>query len=246
MLSDFPADLHLHTCLSPCAEIDMTPRQIIGTAKEKGLRIIAITDHNSAENAAAAERAAQGTGITVLRGMEVTSSEEIHILALFDDVKDIEYMQDIVLENLPSGENNERLYGHQIIVNEYDEVMGFNKRLLIAATKLNTQIILDVIDSLGGLSIASHVDREAFSILSQLGFIPEDLRFGALEFSPRIRRGEAEGRFAALKTFPWVSFSDAHHVADIGKRVTTFTLEEPTLAEMKQALRNSNGRSSTW
>ena len=224
----------------------MNPREIVDRARESGLDIIAITDHNSAENAEATRRAAQGTGITVWGGMEVTSSEEVHILAHFDGQEALMRMQDIVYEYLPPRENDEKFYGQQVIVNEFKEVMGFNRRLLIAATGLNAQRILDVIASLGGISMASHIDRQAFSVLSQLGFIPEDLRFNALELSPNVSRSEAESRFASLRRFAWVSFSDAHHLMDIGRRATTLLIKEPTLDEMRQALMDSGGRNVLW
>ncbi len=246
MLKPFRADLHMHTCLSPCAEIDMTPREIVTVSLKRELDVIAITDHNSAENVDAAWKAAKGTGLTVLAGMEVTSSEEVHTIALFESSDAARALQDIVHRNLPSGENDERLYGHQIIVNEDNEVLGFNRKLLIAATNLTVHALLDLIKSLGGISIASHVDREAFSVLSQLGFIPQDLFFDALEFSPRLARNEAESAFQGLKRFPWVAFSDAHHVKDIGRRITTFTMREPSLHEMLQAFAGANGRALSW
>ncbi len=246
MLRPFIADLHMHTCLSPCAEIDMNPREIVSASLEKGLDIIAVTDHNSAENAEATKRAARGTRLEVLAGMEISSSEEVHVLALFESPEHAGALQEVVQENLPSGENDERLYGHQVVVNEFDEVMGFNRRLLIAATNMGVHEIVERIRSLGGISIASHVDREAFSVLSQLGFIPDDLRFDALELSPKVRRKGAETTFQALKRFPWVSFSDAHYVRDIGQRVTTFILREPTFPELKKALIRSGGRDLSW
>lgn len=246
MLKRLLADLHLHTCLSPCAEIDMTPREIVRASLARGLDMIAITDHNAAENTEAAQRAAKGTGLTVLAGMEVTSSEEVHVLALFEDAARAGQMQDIIYEHLPARENDERLYGHQIIVNEDNEVMGFNKRLLITATDLTIRRLLDAIISLGGLAIACHVDREAFSVLSQLGFIPEDLGFDALEFSPRISRKHGDTIFSSLKKFPWVSFSDAHYVKDIGRRTTSFIMKEPTFLEIKEALGSVDGRSFSW
>jgi hypothetical protein len=246
MLRTIRADLHMHTCLSPCAEIDMTPREIVAVSRQRGLNLIAITDHNSAENVEAARKAAEGTGLTVLAGMEVSSSEEVHIIALFESPGKAGELQDVIHRNLPAGENDERLYGHQIIVNEKDEVMGFNPRLLIAATNLTVQRVLELVRSLGGIAIASHVDREAFSVLSQLGFIPEDLRFDALEFSPRMRRRDAEATFPELKRFPWVSFSDAHYVKDIGRRTTAFTMREPSLDEMRQAFSYADGRSLSW
>jgi PHP family Zn ribbon phosphoesterase len=246
MLKSFRADLHLHTCLSPCAEIEMTPREIVRVSLERGLDIIAVTDHNSAENAEATRRAAEGTGLDVLAGIEITSSEEVHVLALFESPDRARLMQEVIYDNLPPGENDERLYGQQVVVNESDEVEGFNKRLLISATRLPVGSILDVILSFGGISIASHVDRESFSVLSQLGFIPEDLRFDAVEISSRMSREKAETTFAGMRPFTRVSFSDAHCVKDIGKRSTTFTMKERTFQEMKQALARKDGRDVSW
>lgn len=246
MLKKFKADLHIHTCLSPCADLQISPTAIIKAASEKELDIIAITDHNSAENIVFTKKAAENTGLTVLAGMEVTSSEEAHILALFDDVESIMKLQETVYENLQSGENDEKGFGEQIVVNEKDEVLSFNKRLLIGATTLSAHSIVDIIHSIGGLSIASHIDREAFGIISQLGFIPEDLKFDALEMSPRINKQTAENLYKNYSVFPWISSSDAHYLKDIGKRTTNFYIKEPTIAEMASALKKIGGRKVEW
>jgi PHP family Zn ribbon phosphoesterase len=246
MLTRFTADLHMHTCLSPCAELDMTPRQIVLRAEFMGLHLIAVTDHNSAENAEAAMRAAAGKRLSVFPGMEITSSEEVHILGIFENPEDAALMQMLVYENLPSEENDERYYGHQVVVNEHDEVIGFNRRLLITATSLSASTIVDAIQSFDGLSIASHIDKESFSVLSQLAFIPETLKFDALEISPLTERDDAEETFMGLKRFPWVSFSDAHYVRDIGRRFTTFAIKEPTFSEIRKALSGIDGREIDW
>lgn len=236
MLRDYRADLHIHSCLSPCAELDMTPRAIVRAAIEKGLDIIALTDHNSMENVEVIKRIGLDR-IFVLAGLEVTSSEEIHILALFDDTERAEKMQSLVYKNLASGENDERLYGHQVVVNENDEVLSLNKRLLIGATGLSAREIVESVHYLGGISIASHVNKESFSVISQLGFIPKDLSFDALEFSPQMSKQEALRRFSELSRFPWVSFSDAHYPQDIGRRITVFKMDGISVKDIKKALR---------
>lgn len=236
MLRDYRADLHIHSCLSPCAELDMTPRAIVRAAIEKGLDIIALTDHNSMENVEVIKRIGLDR-IFVLAGLEVTSSEEIHILALFDDTERAEKMQSLVYKNLASGENDERLYGHQVVVNENDEVLSLNKRLLIGAASLSAREIVESVHYLGGISIASHVDKESFSVISQLGFIPKDLSFDALEFSPQMSKKEALRRFPELSRFPWVSFSDAHYPQDIGRRITVFKMDGISVKDIKKALR---------
>lgn len=224
----------------------MAPSAIVKTAAKKGLDIIAITDHNSAENVLAAKKTGEKTGITVLAGMEITSSEEAHILALFDDAENAIKLQDVVYKNLMPGENNARRFGDQIVVNEKDEVLSFNNRLLIGATALTAYDILNAIHSLKGISIASHVDREAFSIISQLGFIPEDLKFDAMEISPRMDKKKAESLFGNQGVFPLVSFSDAHDLNNIGERTTSFFMHEPTIAEIISALNNIGGRRVEW
>ncbi|MEN8265048.1 MAG: PHP domain-containing protein [Nitrospirota bacterium] len=246
MLKEFKSDLHMHTCLSPCADLGMSPREIVKTAEEKGLDIIAITDHNSAENIIAAIKASENMRLKVLAGMEISSSEEAHILAFFDSIEGIMKLQDIVYDNLMPGENDEKLFGEQIVVNEKDEVLDFNKRLLIGATMLTAQEIIDTIHSLGGLSVASHIDKDAFSIISQLGFITEDLAFDALEMSPNITRNQAEESFGSYHSFTWISSSDAHYINDIGKRTTSFFMNEPTIEEMALAIKKMDGRKVEW
>ena len=246
MLKKFKADLHIHTCLSPCAELEMSPLSIVKTASNKKIDIIAVTDHNSAENIIAVINAAKGSDVTVLAGMEITSSEEAHILALFDDINSILSLQEIIYKNLLPGENDEKRFGEQIVVNADDEVEYFNKRLLIAATALEASSIVKTIHSLGGIALASHVDKTTFSIISQLGFIPEDLLFDALEMSPNISRGNAEQSFKKYASAAWVSSSDAHRISEIGQRTTIFYMKQPTLQEMKLALEKIDGRKVEW
>ena len=183
MLKRIKADLHIHTCLSPCGETDMTPAMIVQKAKSKRLDVIGICDHNSSENVRVIKNIGDKNNLKVLGGMEVTSKEEVHILALFDDDEDLSKLQKIVYENL-KGENNEELFGYQLIVDEQDEIIDLNKKLLIGATDLTVDEVVEHIHSLNGLAIASHVDRERFSLIGQLGFVPEGLDLDGLELSP--------------------------------------------------------------
>ncbi len=245
MLKQYKADLHIHTCLSPCAELDMTPASIIETASQKGLDIIAITDHNSAENVQAARKSAAQFNLTVLAGMEVASSEEAHILGIFDDDRILD-LQEIVYKNLLPGTNDVSRFGEQVIVNEQDEVLGMNNRMLIAATDLPAQTIIETIHDLGGLAIASHIDRGAFSILSQLGFIPDQMNFDALEMSPNMTREKAESLFKDYSSYTWIASSDAHYPADIAKKISNFSLQAPSITEIRMAMKNKDGRKVEW
>ncbi|MGD8537973.1 MAG: PHP-associated domain-containing protein [Candidatus Aminicenantes bacterium] len=239
MLRPFKADLHIHTCLSPCTELNMSPRGILASAKKKGIDILGICDHNSTENSPGLMKAADSMDIGVLPGMEVTSQEEVHVLALFDEIENALKLQDYVYQNLP-GENDPDAFGMQVIVNEKEEVLGFSEKLLIGATTIALGDVIRSIHSLGGIAIASHIDREAYSIIGQLGFVPEDLELDALEISPRVNYEDA--RTAYPYDYPITSSSDAHYPDDIGKTFTSFLLEDKTVAEIKKALKNEEGR----
>ena len=239
MLRSMRADLHIHTCLSPCADLKMSPSAIAEKAKLKEIDILGICDHNSAENVPALIKAARKFKLNVLPGMEVTSQEEVHILALFDTAEAAFKLQQVVYGHLP-GENDEKAFGMQVVVNEKGEVLRFNKRLLIGASTLSVERVVETIHSFHGLAIASHIDREGFSLVSQLGFIPEHLMLDALEISPKTSLEEAKSRFQ--NTFPFTTFSDAHFLEEIGKACTCFYIEEGNTEEIRKALQNEEGR----
>ncbi len=241
MLRDFNCDLHIHSCLSPCADLDMYPRALIERAVEQGLGIIAVCDHNSSENTEFVIRAASGYPIKVLPGMEIASSEEVHLTALFESTENLYKIQHLVYNSLP-GSNREEIFGCQAIVNDLDEVEGFNEKLLIGATNRPLEEWVKAIHDLGGLAIASHIDREAFSIIGQLGFIPPDLRLDALEISARTGIPEARKEFAELYRMPFITSSDAHFIKDIGKAYTIIRMHDASLSELKMAFAGLEGR----
>lgn len=232
-------DLHIHTCLSPCAQSDMLPTTIIKQARDKNLDVVGICDHNSAENVLAVKKAGEKEGVQVLGGMEMSSSEEVHILAFFDDDGALLEMQNIVYENL-FGENDEKYFGEQLIVDEYDKIIGSTNKLLIGSTSLGIDRIVELVHSLGGLAVASHVDRDSFSIIAQLGFIPKELPLDALELSWRCELSEVNNYESY--GLPLVKSSDAHFLSDIGKAVTTFSLSVPSFSEVVMAFQNVEGR----
>jgi len=180
--------------------------------------------------------------LKILGGMGVTSKEEVHILALFDEDKKLSELQEIVYEYL-KGVNDEELFGYQLIVDEQNEIIDLNKKLLIGATDLTVDRIVELIHSLNGLAIASHIDRERFSLIGQLGFVPEGLELDGLELSPRYMSEKKKLDFPMASGFPLVTFSDAHLLDDIGMTSTTFLLEDITVSELKKALKNKDGRS---
>jgi hypothetical protein len=173
--------------------------------------------------------------------MEVSSLEEVHALALFDDLRDLIKLQTIVYEHLP-GKNREDIFGPQVIVNERDEVEGMNERLLIGATDVPLRDLINEIHALGGLAIASHIDRPSYSILSQLGFIDPETPFDALEISAAIGMKQARRQYPELSAYTFIKSSDAHFIRDIGREFSTMILQTANIHELKLAFEKREGR----
>lgn len=238
-LKEFKADLHIHTCLSACADASMLPGQIIRRAKSKSLEIIGICDHNSAENVLAVQMAARESGILVLGGMEISSQEEVHLLGLFSDNHSLRRMQEIIYKNLPAEIKRDHS-GEQLIADEHDKIIGVSSKLLIAAVNLSLEKIVVLIKSLGGLAIASHIDRKAFGLIGQIGFIPEGLELDALEVTadcPASQIDEYKKYGCGI-----IRSSDAHFLQDIGSAATVFSLSAPEFSEIDLALHGGQGR----
>ncbi len=211
-------DLHIHSCLSPCAEDDMTPANIAGFAKLNGIDLIAVTDHNSAENLPAVQRACDEYGILLLPGIEVTTAEEIHLLTYFPTVEAAVNMSTILYENLPAHPYEKEIWGKQLVMNEHDEILHQPERLLAGAVSFDIYEVARLCATLGGIAIPAHVDKDNTSLLSVLGFAPEDLPFAAFE----VKRPEHAlqklldtGRLPSGKEI--LTSSDAHQLCDIAE-----------------------------
>lgn len=222
----FAVDLHIHSVLSPCSDSDMTPNNIVNMALLKGLDFIAITDHNSAENLKAVCKCAEGTGLIVVPGMEIETSEEIHLVCLFPDVGRALQMQSNIYASLPLISNREDIYGSQLVMDEYDTVTGDIKQLLLTASHLNTDEIFRLVGNAGGIAIPAHIDRQAFSMLSNLGSIPEHLGIRHLELSKSCSEAGFRAEHPELAEYRLLRSSDAHTLGDILEREMFFELEE--------------------
>ena len=210
-------DFHIHSCLSPCGDMDMTPNNIVNMALLKGLDAIAVTDHNCAANAEAILRVAEGK-LVVLPGMEVESCEEVHMVCLFAGLDACLQMEAHVRAQMLGIKNKIEVYGEQAIVNEQDERVGQIDDLLVTATKLSVYDIVNLTHSCGGACIAAHVDKSSYSILSNLGLMPEDLLVDGVEIS---RNGDYEtliNMHSGLSRYRAFYSSDAHYLADISER----------------------------
>lgn len=240
-LKSYKADLHIHSCLSPCGDWEMSPRRIVQKSIDQKLDIIAVCDHNTAENTAAIKQQGGQRGLVVFPGLEICSKEEVHIISIFEEVRQALSMQTLVYDNLP-GSNKTGFFGNQVIADENDMVIGENSRLLINATRLGIYEIVERVHLLEGLCFASHILRPAYGIIRQLGFIPSDLDLDGLELSSQRLLTKAKNKGVNHRDLPYVSFSDAHYLQDIGRTWTTFVLAEPTVAEIRMALKEKQGR----
>ncbi len=219
----------------------MTPVSIVSRAKDLGLDIIAVTDHNSAGNVEAVREAGEKAGLTVIGGMEICSEEEVHLLAYFDRHDDLLNMEEIVQNNLP-GINNAEAFGDQVFLDSNNNILGVSEKLLFGATTLNIDRIIELVHQNHGMIIAAHVDRESFSIISQLGFIPEGMKLDGIEIFNRESGKSIVKQGHAGYLYPYILCSDAHYIEDIGKRVTEFRLMEPNVKEIMLAIHNINKR----
>lgn len=241
-LVEIRADLHIHTCLSPCADTwRMTPGSIVQAARSMGLELIAVCDHNSMRNVAAVQKKAARVGLAVLPGMEITSAEEVHLLGFFPDLDRAMAFQELVDKKLP-GENIPEIFGYQVLMDEQDEILGSEDRFLAGATTLKLEELVQAIHGQGGLAIASHVDRGGFGILGQLGFIPEGLALDGLEISWAMTRPEARGRFPQIRGLPLLRSSDAHTPEEVGRAWSRLKVEEASFEELRLALKGQGGR----
>jgi len=223
----------------------MTPSAIVRAAADAGLDMVGICDHNSARNVRAVRRAADGSGIHVIGGMEITSSEEVHVVGLFestDDDRALEQMQRIVYAHLP-GKNDERAFGDQLVCDEDGSIVDRDDHLLIGATTLSIEQVVATIHELGGVAIASHVDREGFGLIGRLGFVPDGLPLDALELSPRAHAAPARWEQLWVKSeIALISSSDAHVPSDVGRSSTAFNIASASVAEIRKALSGIDGR----
>lgn len=241
-MNRYKADLHIHSVLSPCGSLEMSPQVIVDTARAKGLDVIAITDHNSTRQCKVVAQLARKEGLMVLCGAEVTTREEVHCLTLFENFEKLDAFQEYLDQHLPDVKNNPDVFGHQVWVNAEEEILGEEERLLISGLKQSIEDVEAKVHELNGLFILAHVDKKRFSVYSQLGFLPFDLSIDAMGISPLVQVDELLKKHPEMKEYVLLRSSDAHMPDQIGQRYTEFLMEELSFDEVKLALRNEKGR----
>lgn len=227
-------DFHIHSALSPCGDNDMTPNNLINMSIIKGLDAVALTDHNACENVRAAAAVA-GDKIIFIPGMEVETSEEVHIVTLFPTADAAEEMQRILVDSSPYIPNRPEIFGNQYIMDENDERCGEIDRMLVTASGLDIYTVVAAAKDLGGIAYPAHIDRESYSVLSNLGFIPPDLDISAVEITEKSRTA-LEGEYS--NRYNIITSSDAHYLWDISERNHYIEVSDASVRGILNAISN--------
>lgn len=241
-MNQYRADLHIHSVLSPCGELEMSPVNIIERAKANRIDMLAICDHNSTRQVEVVRQLGQKAGISVLYGAEVTTKEEVHVLCLLPTLDAQIEFQEYIDKYMPEVDNIEHLFGHQVAVDDEERIVYNEKRLLLSAINQSIDKVQKKVAALSGIFIPAHAERVAYGLFSQLGLMPEGLFVDALEFSYRTLREQFVEKYPVSKNYALITSSDAHRLEGIGRAVTVFEMEEPTFEELKLALHDRNGR----
>ena len=220
-------DLHLHSCLSPCADNDMTPANLAGMCALAGLQVVALTDHNSTGNCAAFQQAAAQHGLLAVPGMELCTREEVHVVCLFPDLERADAFSAHVGELLPSVPNNPKVFGEQLLMDSGDTVLGEEKSLLAGAADISLYDVPELVKEFGGICYPAHIDRQANSLLSQLGIWDPELPFTLAEVSMRCPENLFQRR--DLKHLRHISACDAHYLHQIPDAYQMMDVPEMTV-----------------
>ena len=218
-------DLHLHSCLSPCGDNDMTPYNLVNLAKLFGYDIIALTDHNSCRNCGSAIRAGEEIGITVVPGMELCTSEEIHNICLFPTLERAEAFADYVYGTLPRIKNKEKIFGEQLVMDHRDGILDKEEILLTTASSISIDNLAEMVDKYDGVCYPAHIDRSSYSIISSLGDFSPEVDTRCFELTPKADAQYYLEKYPATKGKLILRSSDAHYLENM--REPEFMIDLP-------------------
>lgn len=220
-------DLHIHSALSPCGDEDMTPNNIVNMSLLKGLDVIAVTDHNSCGNVRAVMEVA-GERLLVIPGMEVETSEEVHVLCYFPNLEKAETMWELLKEKRLPVKNKPDIFGHQFYMDAEDEIVGEEEYLLVTASALSMAEVFSHTRALGGVPVPAHIDRTSYSVLSNLGFLPPELHADAVEITGKNLASWEKN----WQEYTVISNSDAHYLGDIAEPVNFMNIKNKNAQEI--------------
>ena len=225
----FRYDFHNHSCLSPCGDNDMTPYNFVNMAKIMGLDVVALTDHNTCLNCPAAVKAGEAAGITVIPGMELCTSEEIHVVCLFPDVESALDFSSYIRTTVPDIKNREKIFGEQLIMDETDNVIGKEELLLTTASGVGIYQVPALVKEYGGAAFPAHINRSSYSVISNLGEITSDMGFLCAELTPDADVKTYEEKYPDLKNMRLLFNSDAHYLKNINMNPKHIDIAENTV-----------------
>ncbi len=231
----FTADLHIHSVLSPCADLLMTMDNIFQKLKENDIKIFSITDHNSNKNSEVFQKRAKKEGLLFIPGIEIQTSEEIHILAYFPSLEDLEKVTNIIYDSLPPIKNREEIFGYQLILDDDDEFVEKDEHFLAGATSLSLEDTFKIIKENNGIIVPAHLDKTS-SLISNLGYIPS-LDFDVLEIYMKHKIEAFKEKYSIDK--PIFSSSDAHIPDSIKKGKIEFEMDELSIEEFFKSIVNN-------
>ena len=229
-------DLHIHSCLSPCGDDDMTPANLVGMAAVKGLDVIALTDHNTCKNCPAAMHHGAEYGVTVIPGMELTTEEEIHVICLFPSLQDALSFDALIGSKLMPFPNREDIFGKQQIMNEKDEVTGTVENLLINAVSVSFDDVFPLVSEYHGIAYPAHVDKTSTSLISNLGFVPPGSTFSCAEFHDFANLHRIRREHPYFQDCNVICCSDAHYLWDIREPESQLYAHSREIPDILEAL----------
>jgi PHP family Zn ribbon phosphoesterase len=241
-MNSYRADLHIHSVLSPCGDLEMSPGNIVDEAARKGLDMIAVTDHNHTGHARLTRELGARKGIWVVYGAELNTREEVHCLTFFDTNEQLDTFQEILKKNLPPLPNDTSLFGHQVIVDENELILEEIQHSLYPGVALEIGEAARMVHELGGLFIPAHVDRSRNGLYAQLGVWPGGLNVDGVELSRQADQEKIMEEHPELSGYSLIRNSDAHYLKDIGRCYSRFLMERRDFKELRLALKGEKGR----
>jgi PHP family Zn ribbon phosphoesterase len=242
-MNTYLADLHIHTVLSPCGDLEMSPGNIVQKAAEKGLDIIAVTDHNHCGHARLTRELGAGLGIWVVYGAEINTREEVHCLTFFDTDEQLSTFQKELERSYVKIPNDPSVFGQQLIVDEQEQIVEEISHSLYPGLTWSIGEAADLVHRLGGLFVPAHVDRPMNGLFAQLGFFPQNLEADAVEIWRHTSTEAALYTYPELKGYTLIQNSDAHFTEDIGRAGNRYAMRDRNFRELRMALRGEAGRS---
>jgi len=230
-------DFHIHTSLSPCADLEMIPDSILGMALMNGLDVIAITDHNTTRNCLPVIKRSEKFGLLVIPGIELTTAEEVHVVMLFENIESALKFDKFVYQRLVKVKNNEKIFGEQLLFNEENQFIGKEENLLINVTDISFDEINEVVKRFNALMFPAHIDRDSYSLLSNLGAIPPGSIFKNAEVKNKNNLDNLIIKNPYLDNCNILYNSDAHYLREISEAINHIEVKERNIKAIFESLK---------